>query len=355
MKTTRKVLLYVLVAIGAGQAAAQGAATIVESDERSLDQGGQVEFQRGVFRVNPDGSQVTLLCIQVGPKWQYVGSQRDCGDTPPKELRREIERFPDDKTHLGILNLGIDNGQWQELRRGKGSSGSVLAAIGDAFSYQIGTNDVRWHLDSAKLPRELRTPIPGAAISVHFGKNFSDAQRPQLFTAGTTLLVESMFALPKAATNGHAHTGLTIAVDMEVPTVGGRNRILTMIVNVFHPDPRGKEAVRSDGRVNFGSSYLGPGTKYVVAVANRQKTAPWQRPERFAFRLTRENVKNLIEEANKHANPSGKAREPFDVSRLNDVRLSSVTLRNENRFLDRGTVDVDVVVDYLRAVREPAR
>jgi hypothetical protein len=128
-----------------------------------------------------------------------------------------------------------------------------------------------------------------------------------------------------------------------------------MIVNVFHPDPRGKEAVRSDGRVNFGSSYLGPGTKFVDAVANRQKTMPWPKAERFAFRLTRENVKLLIEEANKHANPSGKAREPFDAGRLNDVRISSVTLRNENRFLDRGNVDVEVLVDYLRVVRDTSR
>lgn len=326
-------------------------AAILESDEHSLAKG-QVLFQRGVFRVEPDGKQVSMLCLPTDGRWKYLGSGKDCGSPPPPNLQREITRYPEDVTFFNILNLGISNEQWEDARRQSKASTEILRKIGEAFSYQIGATDMRWHFDSARLPRELQTPIPGAAIAFHFGQRFSGARRPLLFeSGGGDLLVEAMLAMPRGTVTGQAHTGVTIAVDLEVPTTSGEEVGLVMIVNVFHLEGRASETIRSDGRVSFGSSYLGPGTKYVVAVANNRKSAPWPGFERFAFKFTRESVRKLINDANGNGVVRGGGKYVLDVGKIDQIKITGVTVRNENRRLDHGNVDVEVAVDYLRIDR----
>ena len=334
--------------------AAQAAGVLVESDERSLATG-QVIFQRGVFRVEPDGKEVSMLCLPTDGKWKYLGSGRDCGNPPPPHLQREIARYPEDVTFFNVLNLGISNEQWDDAKRQGKASTEVLRSIGEAFSFQVGTNDVRWHFQSAKLPRELKTPIPGAAIAFHFGHRFSGPRRPLLLAPDGDLLVETALAMPRAATTGEAHTGVTIAVDLEVPTTSGQEVGLVMIVNVFHPEARSSETIRSDGRVSFGSSYLGPGTKYVVAVANARKSDVWKGFERFAFKFTRESLRRLVTEANAKGVERGGTKFVLDPGKLDQIRVTGVTVRNENRRLDKGSVDVEVAVDYLRLARTSAR
>lgn len=350
----RELRTLALLALSGFAAMAQAAGVLMESDERSLADG-KVIFQRGVFRVEPNGKDVAMLCLQVGGRWQFIGSGRDCGNPPPPNLQREIARYPEDITFFNVLNLGVSNEQWEDARRQNKASTDTLRRIGDAFSYQIGTNDVRWHFESARLPAELKTPIPGAAIAFHFGYRFSGPRRPIAIAPDGDLLVETALAMPRAATTGEAHTGVTIAVDLEVPTTNGQEVGLVMIVNVFHPESRASEAIRSDGRVSFGSSYLGRGTKYVVAVANARKEKAWPGFERFAFKFTQDSMRKLIADANAKGVERGGASYVFDARKIDQIRVTGVTVRNENRRLDKGSVDVEIAVDYLKLARVAAR
>ena len=275
---------------------------------------------------------------------------RDCGDPPPKNRQREITRFTNDVTFLGVRNLGISTEQWGLVQRSGSSSHprNALTKIGEALSIQVGPADVRWRFESQKLPEELKTPIPGAAIAIHFGGNFSKARRPRLFGSGNEdFQVEARFALPTFSHTGKAHSGITVAVDLDVPTTGGRHAGLPVIVNLFHPGQKGgREAVRSDGRVSYVSSFLGPGNKYISSVENRRRSSPWSEPERFAFKLTRENVRRILADANAYRQKTN-AKILYEPQ-LDQIDVSSVTLRNENRFLDQGDVTIVVVVDYFR-------
>jgi hypothetical protein len=342
------VLSFVL---AAASQAAEPSRVIELVDERTLAQG-VVEFQRGVFRVEDTGVQVTMLCIPVGGVWKYVGSLRDCGNPPPPTLQREITRFPNDKTFLGIRNLGIDKEQWDTAQKTAiaGNPQGALKKIQESFSFNVGTADVRWRFNSRKLPDELKTPIPGAAIAVHFGVNFSDQREPLLFERDNdALLVEARLSLPTFVHSGKAHSGVTVAVDLNVPTVAGGSAAVPVIVNLFHAKPESREAIRSDGRVTFVSSYLEPGNKYIQAVENHQRSASWKGFERFSFKLTRETLKHILFDAN--ARRQGQEKDLFDETRVNQIKISSATLRNENRFLNEGDVTIEVRVDYVRLLR----
>lgn len=346
--------LLALPALALLPAGAQPQDFLTQEDEHSLARDA-IEFHPGVFRLERGGDRVTPLCLKVGPRWQHIGTQRDCGNPPPPELQPAITRFTLDRTFLGVRNLGLDTQQWQGVQESRPAATDLQRRIGGSFSYQIDANAVRWHFNSANLPAEVRTPIPGAAVAVHFGRNFSDDLRPKLFEPQKHLLVEASIAVPRAALTGHAHTGVSMAVGLVLPTISGKERGLTMIVSVFHPNPKGPaETIRSDQRVNFGSARLGAGSRYVVAVANRQKAAPWPSPERFAFRLTRESVRNLIQDANARADPGGHDKDPYDPARIGEARIAGVTVRNEYSSLDRGNADAEVIVDYLRLQRESA-
>jgi len=325
------------------------AEVIRQFDEQTLLQSG-IEFQRGVFRIEENGVRIVMLCIPVKGQWKEVGNMRDCGNPPPKARQREITRFANDATFLGVRNLGISTEQWRIVQRTGSSSRprNALTKVGEALSIQVGPADVRWRFDSQKLPEELKTPIPGAAIAIHFGGNFSKARRPRLFGPGNEdFQVEARFAVPTFSHSGKAHSGITVAVDLDVPTTAGGRAGLPVIVSLFHPGQKGgREAVRSDGRVSYVSSFLGPGNKYLSSVENRRRSSPWSEPERFAFKLTRENVRRILADANAYRQKT-KAQVLYEPQ-LDQIDVSSVTLRNENRFLNQGDVTIVVVVDYFR-------
>src|SRR6266704_742027 len=104
-----------------------------------------------------------------------------------------------------------------------------------------------------------------------------------------------------------------------------------------------------DSRVSFVGSYLAPGTKYVEDVENHQRSGPWAGMDRFAFKLTRDNVRRILADANARRRAAG--AELFDERRLDQIKVAGVTLRNESRFLDDGDLEIQVAVDYLRVVR----
>lgn len=337
----------------AGAQSARGQAeTIVNHDATSLARGGAVTFQRGVFRVGDDGVRITALCIPFKGSWKQVGTMRDCGNPPPPEMQREISRFTPDVTNLGIRNLGISTEQWIAFSRNQlpGQADSVRL-IAQAFSYAVTATHTRWRLETAKLPALLKADIPGSGIHVHFGGGFSRVRKPALFTAGRDFEVETQIAVPTYQRTGRAHSGLTVAVDLEFPAVGASGFTLPLIVSLLHPDPRKREGIGSDGRNSFVGTYLGRGTKYVHATENEQRTSSWAHVERFAFRITRENIGWIVRDLqNTGATPAGRE---VDESRLDEIKVGAVTLRNESRFLESGDVTIEVIVDYLRVNRVP--
>ena len=322
--------------------AAHAQALREQLDERSLAQGGVVQFQRGVFRVAPDGGNVQALCLATKGEWRYVGSQKPCGNPPPKELQPELAPFPKDVTFLGVRNLGVTKEQWELGQRG--GQGGALRKIGDAFSYRIGKEDVEWRLDSAKLPDEVKAEIPGSGIHVHFGHDFSDAKRPAPFTGNGALVVEARLAVPVAQRSGRGHSGVSIAVQLDIPGPSGKSAPLPVIVSVLNADPKGREAIRSDGRRLFASTYFGPSTRYIDTLAGQQHSTAWTTPERFAFRLTAAHLRQMIASARAKG---GAADNLPEERQAENARVASVTLRNESRFLDQGAVVTEVRVDYL--------
>jgi hypothetical protein len=339
-------LVLALFALGAG-----AQAIVAQHDEASLAKGGAVIFQRGVFRIADSSPEVTLLCIPVKGQWKQVGTERNCGNPPPREQQREISRFTPDITYLGVRNLGIATAQWGQVQKmlASGDRSHPLRKVGEAFSYSVTASDVRWRFESQKLPDQLKTPIPGSGFHVHFGGLYSDKRQPLLFEPKSgAARVEIRMAMPKLALTGKAHTGLSVAVDLDVPTDKGNYVAVPVIVSLFHPHPGEREAVRSDGRVNFAASYLGPGNRYVHAVENRERSTPWAGLENFVFTLSRENVRNILADANSHRRTGGGGLLDQNVDR---VRLAGVTLRNESRFLEQGDVTAEVIVDYVRVVR----
>lgn len=331
-----------------------GSGTLVQHDETTLSPS-SVIFQRGVFRVDESGQHITSLCIPVKGVWRQVGSMQNC-ENPPTEMQREISRWEPDRSFLGVRNLGIATDQWDEVQQARVSATSTNAfrKIAEAFSFDIGDKDTRWRFESRKLPDKIKTAIPGSGIHVHFGGLFSDETKLSLIDPnGGELEVEARIAVPIFIHTGRAHSGLTVAVDLNAPTLGGHAVGIPVIIGLLHHDPRGREAVASDGRANFASTFLAPGNRYVQSVENRQRTSAWTQLERFVFRFTRENVRNIVADLNKRLQAEGAIL--IDERRLDRISVTGVTLRNESRMLDEGDVTIQVIVDYLRVNRVPAQ
>jgi hypothetical protein len=283
---------------------------VVQFDEASLAKGGSIEFQRGVFRIDDSGQSIAKLCLPVNGQWKQVGDMHDCGNPPPPVQQREIFQFSPDKTILGVRNLGVDTEQWKAAHRPDRAQNprSAVEKVSQALSFNVGDTDVRWHFDSQKLPDDFRAAIPGSGIHVHFGGFFSEEHRIPLFDAdGRALEVELSMAIPKFTRSGKAHSGVTLAVDLSVPTNGGRPAGLPVIVSLFSPDATGRENLASDGRTSFVATLLAPGSRYIQSVENHQRSAPWPGLERFAFMLTRENVKRILADANARRRAAGSA------------------------------------------------
>lgn len=345
------IVLVILAATPYSYAQPASARTLMQFDEATLARGAIV-FQRGVFRIDDDGQNVTPLCIPVKGTWKQVGTLRECGDSPPPAQRREVTRFTPDITYLGVRNLGIASEQWdtaKKMRSGIGSA-NALKKVGEAFSYSVTASDTRWRFESAKLPKELKTDIPGSGIHMHFGGLFSDDRRLPIVEAGSgDIEIEARLSMPILVRTGRAHSGLTLAVDLDLPTASGAYITVPLIVDLLHPGSRGREHVGSDGRTNFATTWLAPGNKYVQSIENPQRTGAWSTLDRFAFRISRENVARVAADLNRRQIEAGTPR--IDERALDRAKIAGVTLRNESRFLQDGDVTVEVVVDYLRISR----
>lgn len=305
-----------------------------------------IEFQRGVFRVDPVGTEITILCIPVDGVWRQPGKLTSCGNDPPDSMRREAERYTPDKTTLTVRNLGITREEWDAA----GKAGEGVRAIRKAFSYSVEPSGVRWHFDTRPLPATLRTQIPGSGIHVHFGGDFSDPRKPPLFEAGQgDLQVEVRMAIPRSTRSGKAHSGSALGIVLQAPTVDGGRLGIPILASVFNREQTRRENIRSDGRLNFVSTFFGPGTRFVDPVEGTQRTEPWSELETFAFRISRENLRNIVVELNKQRGGPGAPK--VDEAALDKTRVAGMSLRNESRFLDQGDIDIEVFVDYVRAFR----
>jgi hypothetical protein len=261
--------------------------------------------------------------------------------------------FSPDVTILGVRNLGISTEQWGAVQRLAKSRNpeNLYSKVGQAFSFDVGDTAISWHFDSQKLPEELKTPIPGSGIHVHFGGFFSDKRKLSLLELnGGDFKVELKLSIPTLVRSGKAHSGVSVAVDLAVNTADGTNVAVPLIINLFSQNPSNREAITSDGRVNFVSSYLGAGTKYIQSLENDQRSAPWSGFDRFAFKVTRENIKSILADMNARRRVAG--AELLDENHLDQIKVSGVTLRNESRFLNEGNVEIVVMVDYLRVMRD---
>lgn len=315
-------------------------------DENSLRKG-EVIFQRGVFRVAKDG-KVEALCIPVQGKWKHVGDKSDCGNKPPKEVQREIVSFPTDETYLGTRNLGVSLDEWQQSMSSDMSS--TAGKLHKTFSYSVNQDSVSWGFNSKELPQEFKVEIPGSGIHTHFGGRFSEKNYiPVLQTDKGELMVKFGLAVPTFIKSGKGHSGVTIAVDLEVPTVSGGMVTVPVVSNIFHPNLGGREGVASDGRVTYVNARFRGDSNFITWHSGSAKKTPWDGVEEFSFGITRNNLQQIINEAN-----LGRAKEGeplFDVKQLERVMISGLNLRNESRFLEQGDVMIKVVVDYLTLSR----
>jgi hypothetical protein len=226
----------------------------------------------------------------------------------------------------------------------------AVSAIKEAFSYEITSSAVVWRLRSGSLPPGLKAPIPGSGIQAHFGGVYSAPRMPNLFEPGKgDLQFETRLSVPLSVQTGDAHAGLTLGVVLHAKTTAGKWAPVPVLVKLFSRDPPRKESIRSDGRLNFAQSQLAPSTKYVDTVHNAQKLAAWSGMQVFAFKIGRVNVERILKDLNSRA--KGDRELVFDLAQVDDIRIASILLRNECRGLEKGNVQFDVEVDYLKAFR----
>jgi hypothetical protein len=162
---------------------------------------------------------------------------------------------------------------------------------------------------------------------------------------------ETRLSVPVSVQTGDAHAGLTLGVVLHARTKAGDWAPVPVLVKLFSRDPPRKESIRSDGRLDFAQSQLGPTTKYVATVKNSQKLAAWSGMQVFSFKIGRGNVERILKDLNSQDKRDRKGS--FDLDRIDDIRIASILLRNECRGLEHGNVQFEVEVDYLKAFRAP--
>jgi len=252
-----------------------------------------------------------------------------------------------------VAHLGITTEQWMRARELKKDpsipNANVLKMIGQAVDLERVDNATRWLFESIQLPSNLKSQIPGGGIYFHIENTLSEQRAPFIFDGATkALLIEAKIGMSELQLQGSATATVTIGVSMQTKDVNGKLSPLPLIVGVMHSKAANREIVGWDGRNTYAGTPLSDKATFITPVAGNQKSAQWDGRTVFSLKLDSDSIARLIKATNvariKHGQP------PLD-SCLSLVRLKGLDFRNENRFLDKGSVKIILDAEYLRAFR----
>lgn len=312
-----------------------------------------VYFDPAVFRIDSMTGAITTMCVPSNGVWLRVDNTptpcpKEPGtDKPLASLQVQPFKTPEDAPMFLARDFGITTEEWHKIH--DGTAPPALQKLSKAVDVNVGGDAVHWRFNSAELPDTLRNEIPGSGTHFHFGFTYSHKNRPFVMQQpGDALLIETKLAFPRLKLTGEATNGLTIGIVLQQPDINGEMQPITYIVDLFSMTGKTGERMASDGRVAFAESTLSNDVKFLVPVEGRLMSEPWKEERLFAFQLNAETLQHLIDAFNKGRIAQGAAPFTTDLSKL---RLKSVTLRNECRFLDRGSVDLALAAEGLRVSR----
>ncbi len=314
---------------------------------------GMVHFQPGVFRLDAASGKIAGLCIPSNGAWVRVERAAPAcplvAETgrPPPALEPMIGAAPEDVGSLLVRNFGVTSEEWREGRAGRG--GDVLRQIASAIDVGVQGKAVRWRFDSASLPEALKVKNPGSGTHFHLGIVYSNRRAPLVLERpGEGLLIETRLAMPEMTVTGGATAGVTIGMVMQIQDVAGQWRPVTFVIDLFGSGGGGREHMASDGRNAFAESPLNRDARFLVPVRGNMMAARWAGGQDFAFRLDTATLRRLLEGFN---GERAGHNEPALLTDPGKLKLKSVTLRNELRFLDKGRALIAIEAEYLRISR----
>jgi hypothetical protein len=314
-------------------------------------------FLPGAFEIDEFGNRFNSLCLPSQGRWIRAGEHPDpCpivpGTTsPPPKVTFKLGAGPEGAPAFVVGNLGISNEQWARIKSSTDvparSDDEALRQIGKAVDLVRTDQAVRWRFQSALLPKALDAEIPGSGIFFHIQHRLRDSDEPFIFKDGANgLLIEAKLGMPDLALTGSATSGVTIGISLQTEDVSGKRAPLPLIVGVFHSRGDAREVVSTDGRNTFVESMIAKGASFVVPIAGKPMSSNWAGRMVFSFRIDSQCAARLVKAVNDARMRQG---EPLLNTDLSLVRLKQLDLRNENRFLDKGTVAITLDTEYLRA------
>jgi hypothetical protein len=313
----------------------------------------------GVFRMDEQANTVTPLCVPSDGKWLLVHSPPlpcpvdPATGRPPPSTQVQVPNPPPGRPYFVIGNLGIDNGGWERaaLLRSDTSvpESNKLRAIARAAELRPNGNIAEWHFDSSQLPSELRAEIPGAGTFMHVRQILPEDSKAKILDSLTKeLRIETKLSLPLYRRTGAATTTLGIAVGLQTLDSDGKLTPLPLLVGVFASRGNAHEFIGSDGRNQYAGSMLLDNATFLRLEQGRLRNAQWSPATLFAFAIDQSTLAYLIAATSAARVKRGKV--PLDP-RPELVVLKSLDLRTESRFLDKGTIAMQLDFEYLRAIR----
>ena len=285
--------------------------------------------------------------------FQLVETTNTIVSRPPSDLPREMAHVPLGIPIYVVAHLGINNDQWAQAQTAENNTSipatNALKMIGSSATLIPVDKAVRWSFNSASLPPQLKAEVPGGGIYFHIEDRLPQPATPFLFAdQNQALLVEAKLRMPQMTQQGSATTTVSLGVGMQTLDTTGKLAPLPLIVGLFNSRAYTREVVGFDGRNLYAGSPLTPKASFIVPIAGQQQSGAWNGPMIFSFKIDRPTITRLITAINKARLQHGLV--PLDTH-LSSVRLKALDLRNENRFLDKGTIQVMLDTEYLRATR----
>ncbi len=314
-------------------------------------------FDPGIFSINSTTKAISRWCIASGGAWlkPYQTTPQACATNAQNQVVLPDQTFaylasPEDVPKVSVKNLGVDNARWATARADVSDPNvppsDPLKMVGSAVGLNNLSTGLRWSFNASKLPTDIRSDIPGSGINIQVGKRLSQAQERTVFTAtgGGLQLDTNLNLLFFARSAPSAFSGITAAVNLITLDTTGVRQPITLIVSLFNPNGLSTEYLGNDGRNPFVSSVLKPGTVYVTATANQQKTTAWNAWQNFGFQVTRANMQRLLSDVNAQRQSQGLTLLSTDLTK---VKFKEATIRNESRFVFSANVQVTLDVSSL--------
>jgi len=229
-------------------------------------------------------------------------------DKPTRETDLTLRAPRDGKPWVLVRGLGIRNDRmiedqgWIRIDE-KYFSARGYPEISKAFGVKTEPTGAEWFFDTRHLPLLLREEIPGGGIHIHVGQFLIPEEYVKIWDEpGRELEIRLLATVPEYEASGDTGGHLAVALNFVDMTSEreGRGRSISLLVGAFRGrklyEPR--DSTGWDGRNVYAAAPFFPGSKFITSTGDSIRYQPWSEedgPAEFVARLTRENMKSIIE------------------------------------------------------------